>query len=105
MGGGSGWDYPFTRRDESVVEDHHGTKVADPYRWLEDPDSLETQEWVEEQNKLSRSYVSQGDVRGRMLEKLKTMNEYDKIGCPFRAGDKIFYFQKKGSQNQVGAKR
>ena len=49
-------DYPQTRRD-GTVENLHGHEVADPYRWLEDPDAAETRDWVAEQNRLSRAHL------------------------------------------------
>ena len=50
--------YPATRKAD-VVDDYHGTKVADPYRWLEDDRSAETAAWVEAQNKVTQGYLGQ----------------------------------------------
>ena len=50
--------YPETRKGE-IVENYHGTEVADPFRWLEDLDSEETHAWVEAQNKVTFSYLDQ----------------------------------------------
>lgn len=55
--------YPAVRRDESVVEELHGQLIADPYRWLEDPDSPETQAFVAAQNKLTSSVLEQCEAR------------------------------------------
>ena len=46
--------YPQARRDDTV-EDHHGTRVPDPYRWLEDLESEETRSWIEAENRLTRA--------------------------------------------------
>src|SRR5688572_5594171 len=51
-------EYPQARRGDTV-DDYHGTKVADPYRWLEDPDAPETREWIEAENRVTESYLSQ----------------------------------------------
>lgn len=66
--------YPRVRRDEAVVEELHGTRVADPYRWLEDPDSKETEEFVEKQNVLTASVLAQCKTRGKFKE-LMTVRE------------------------------
>ena len=50
--------YPATSKGE-VVEDYHGTRIADPYRWLEDDWSNETKEWVTNQNKITFNYLDQ----------------------------------------------
>lgn len=52
------WKYPSVRRDDSVKESHGGTEVADPYRWLEDPDSEETRAFVAAQNEISEPYLA-----------------------------------------------
>ena len=49
--------YPATRKDPSVSDDYHGTKVADPYRWLEDDNAAETKEWVKKQNEVTFGYL------------------------------------------------
>lgn len=59
------WTYPVVRRDESVAEDHFGVSVPDPYRWLEDPDCVETQEFVTAQNAISQPYLAECEVRDR----------------------------------------
>jgi len=61
--------YPPTRKD-AVVDDYHGTKVADPYRWLEDVDSPETHSWVEAQNRVTFGYLAQIPERERIRRRL-----------------------------------
>ena len=67
------WTYPAVRRDDGLVEDHFGTKVPDPYRWLEDPDSEETQAFVAAQNKISEPYLASCEVRDRFKERYTTV--------------------------------
>ncbi|XP_055295101.1 prolyl endopeptidase-like [Sitodiplosis mosellana] len=92
--------YPNARRDESVVDDFHGTKVADPYRWLEDPHSGETKQFIDAQNKLSLSFLAKSDTWKKMNEKLTKMWNYPKFGVPQCKGKYYFSFRNSGLQNQ-----
>ncbi|KAJ6648028.1 Prolyl endopeptidase [Pseudolycoriella hygida] len=92
--------YPKARRDESIVEDHHGTKVYDPYRWLEDPDSVETQEFVEEHNKITQPYLEGCDQWKNINQTLTKLWNYPKFTIPARHGDYYYYYMNTGLQNQ-----
>ncbi|PIN08629.1 putative serine protease [Handroanthus impetiginosus] len=92
--------YPTARRDESVVDNYHGFMVPDPYRWLEDPDSSETKEFVEKQMKLTDSLLKACETREKLREKLTKLYDFPKYNAPFRAGDKYFYFHNTGLQPQ-----
>src|SRR5262249_62363752 len=61
--------YPVTRKGD-VVDDYHGTRVADPYRWLEDPDSAETRAWVEAQDRPPFGVLDTSPQRGKSKEAL-----------------------------------
>ena len=91
--------YPEARSSDHV-DTYHGVEVADPYRWLEDPDSPETGRWVRDQNILTQGYLkrirSRDEIRGR-LEKLWN---YEKYGVPFSRGGRYFYTRNDGLQNQ-----
>jgi prolyl oligopeptidase len=56
---------PLARRDETVVEELHGHRIADPYRWLEDPDAPATQAFVAAQNERFRAYLQQATFRDK----------------------------------------
>ena len=92
-------NYPPARKSDQV-DDYHGTKVADPYRWLEDLDSEETRNWVEAQNKLSFGYLGSIPARNALKERLTKLWNYEKYGIPFKEGNRYFYTRNSGLQNQ-----
>lgn len=91
--------YPQTKKVE-VVDDYFGTKVADPYRWLEDDNSEETKKWVEEQNRLTFGFLEKIPFREKIRERLKDIYNYPRMGQPFRAGEYYFFYKNDGLQNQ-----
>lgn len=93
------FQYPETKKVD-VVDDYHGTKVADPYRWLEDDHSEETKAWVTEQNKVTFSYFESIPFRDKIKERFTQIFNYPKYGAPFKAGDKYYFFKNDGLQNQ-----
>ena len=70
---------PETRQD-NTVDNYFGTEVADPYRWLEDDASDETARWVIAQNKVTDHYLKKLPQRKRLLERLKEVANYEKVG-------------------------
>jgi len=91
--------YPSARKSD-VVDDYHGTKVADPYRWLEDPDSPESRSWIEAENRLTNAYLADIPARGRIRDRLTKLWNYPKFGAPFRKAGRYFFFKNDGLQNQ-----
>ncbi|MEG5058894.1 prolyl oligopeptidase family serine peptidase [Microcoleus sp. A2-C5] len=91
--------YPTTRKIDQT-DDYHGVQVSDPYRWLEDPDSEETQAWVEAQNQVTFGYLSQIPAREKIKQRLTKLWDYEKYGIPFKEGDRYFYYKNDGLQNQ-----
>jgi prolyl oligopeptidase len=92
-------DYPQTRKGDQV-DDYHGTKVADPYRWLEDDNSPETAQWVEAENKVTFAYLEKIPYRAQVKQRLEQLYNYPKYTAPFRKGDLLFYRKNDGLQNQ-----
>src|SRR3989442_14197571 len=91
--------YPPARKGD-VVDDDHGTKVPDPYRWLEDPDAPETRAWIEAENQLTESYLSQIPQRAALRKRLLRLWNYPKYGAPFHKAGHYFFFKNDGLQNQ-----
>src|SRR5258708_21319317 len=94
-----GLDYPQTRKD-AQVDDYHGTKVADPYRWLEDDNSAETAKWVEAENKVTFAYLDKIPYRTQVKAAVEQLFNFPKYTPPFRKGDYLFFTKNDGLQNQ-----
>ena len=91
--------YPESPRGDQI-DDYHGEKVADPYRWLEDLDSAETKAWVEAQNELTFGYLEQIPQRAEFKERLTQLWDFERFGLPVKRGDRYFYTRNDGLQNQ-----
>lgn len=91
--------YPQTAKD-STVDDYFGTKVADPYRWLEDDNSQATAEWVVAQNDVTFDYLSQIPFRDGLRERLTELWNYRKTGAPEKVGEYYLFYDNDGLQNQ-----
>ncbi|HTS80284.1 MAG TPA: prolyl oligopeptidase family serine peptidase [Myxococcaceae bacterium] len=91
--------YPVARKVD-VVDDYHGTKVADPYRWLEDPASPGYQEWIDAEQSLTERFLSTIPDRGPLRERLTALWDYERYGVPFREGKRVFFERNSGLQNQ-----
>lgn len=92
-------NYPKPSKGDSV-DVYFGHKIADPYRWLEDDNSEETAEWVEAENKVTNSYLSDIPFRDQLKERLTKIWNYPKYGVPFNKGNNYFFFKNNGVQNQ-----
>ena len=82
------------------MDDYHGTKVADPYRPLENADSAETRKWIEAENKLTFDFLAGIPERKAINERLTKLWNYEKYGVPSREGDHFFFTKNTGLQNQ-----
>lgn len=81
-------------------DDYFGQTVADPYRWLEDDNSPNTQQWVSEQNALTFDYLGQIPYRAALKRFITEQHNYPKTGQPFLHGDFLYFFKNDGLQNQ-----
>jgi prolyl oligopeptidase len=98
-GGGGKLTYPATKKVD-VVDDYFGTKVADPYRWLEDDNSPEVAAWVAAENKLTGEYLSQIPYRKALFDRLSQLYNYPKYSAPTRRGNQFVFSKNDGLQNQ-----
>ncbi|MGM9868010.1 MAG: prolyl oligopeptidase family protein [Sodaliphilus sp.] len=91
--------YPATRTVDQVDE-YFGVKVADPYRWLEDDNAAETEQWVKAQNEVTQAYISKIPFRNALKERMMALQNYEKCGIPFKHHGKYFFYKNDGLQNQ-----
>lgn len=92
-------NYPNTERVEQS-DRYHGIEVPDPYRWLENPDSESTKDWVAAQNEVTNSYLNTIAAKEKIQQRLTQLWDYEKYGSPFKRGQRYFYFKNDGLQNQ-----
>ncbi len=92
-------NYPTTDKKD-VIDVYFNTKIADPYRWLEDDRSAETAAWVTAQNNVTFAYLDQIPYRDQLKKQLTEKWNYEKISAPFVEGDFTYYFKNDGLQNQ-----
>ncbi len=93
------FEYPAAERGD-VVDDYHGVAVADPYRWLEDPDSDATRAWLKAENALTFGFLETIPQRSRIHARITALWDYEKYGVPFKQGGRYFYTKNDGLQNQ-----
>src|SRR5260370_42708361 len=91
--------YPQPRRGDQV-DDYHGTKVADPYRWLEDTDSAETHAWVEAENKVTFGYLEKIPYRQAIHDRLTKLWNYERFTVPGQYAGRQFLQHNTGLQTQ-----
>jgi len=91
--------YPPSPRSRHV-DTYHGVEVADPYRWLEDPNSAQTRQWIEAQNQVTFDYLAQLPGREQIRQRLTELWNYERYSVPFQRGGRYFYYKNDGLQNQ-----
>ena len=91
--------YPETKKVDTV-DNYFGTEVKDPYRWLEDDRSPDTEAWVKEENKATFGYLDKIPYREEIKKRLEDIWNYEKIGSPNKEGDYTYFSKNDGLQNQ-----
>ncbi|MCP3428696.1 prolyl oligopeptidase family serine peptidase [Opacimonas viscosa] len=91
--------YPETRKSD-VVDVYFGQEVPDPYRWLEDDRSPETENWVKAQNTATQNYLAQIPYKGEIGDIVKTLINYERVSAPFKEGEYTYFYKNDGLQNQ-----
>jgi prolyl oligopeptidase len=91
--------YPPAHKVDQT-DTYFGTKVADPYRWMEDVDSPEVKTWVDAENTLTQSWLAQVPQRPAMRDRLMALTNYERFSAPSKYGDRYFYSHNTGLQNQ-----
>jgi prolyl oligopeptidase len=86
-----------------VVDDYHGHRVADPYRWLEDADSPAVQAWIDAEVELTERFLSAIPARAALRRRITELWDYERFGLPRRVGDAFVYTKNSGLQNQAVA--
>ncbi|QWX83504.1 S9 family peptidase [Cellulophaga sp. HaHaR_3_176] len=92
-------NYPTTQK-VNTVDTYFGTEVKDPFRWLEDDRSKETEDWVTAQNKTTFGYLDHIPYRADLKKRLEKLWNYEKLGSPFKEGDYTYFYKNDGLQNQ-----
>ena len=92
-------EYPKAKKVD-IVDNYHGTEVADPYRWLEDAESEETQQWVAAENKITFDYIRTSPQYEKIKERYTEIYNYPKYSAPTKKGDRYFFSKNDGLQNQ-----
>ena len=85
---------------ENVITDYHGTKVSDPYRWLEDMNSPDVMKWVEKQNEQTHQYLGSFTEREKVKKEITELMNYEKYSVPQKEGDYYYFHKNDGLQNQ-----
>jgi len=93
------YKYPATAQG-TVKDNFYGTIVADPYRWLEDDKSKETDAWVDAENKVTFAYLDKIPFRAAYKSRLEKLWNYEKFSAPFKEGDFTYFYKNNGLQNQ-----
>ncbi len=92
--------YPAAKK-VAQVDEFFGTKVADPYRWLEDADAPDTRAWIDAENKVTAAYLAGIPERARIKARLEEIWNYERYGTPSREGSWYVFTKNSGLQPQA----
>lgn len=91
--------YPVTKKVDQI-DDYHGTKVSDPYRWLENDNSDETKAWVKSENDVTNAYFAQIHFKDGFKKRIEQLSNYAKFTAPQKKGEWFYFYKNDGLQNQ-----
>src|SRR5690625_6041278 len=91
----------LSTKRENIIDDYHGVQVADPYRWLEDPDSLETKKWTDEQDESTNQYLEDYHGREIIKDNITKMMNYPKYSLATKEGKYYYLHKNNGLQNRT----
>lgn len=91
--------YPETNKGKTI-DNYFGNEVSDPYRWLEDDRSKETENWVKSQNSVTQDYMSQISYRDQIKDRMTQLWNYEKYSSPTTHGEFDYFYKNDGLQNQ-----
>ena len=91
--------YPATSRGNQI-DDIGGQRVPDPYRWLESLSSPAVRSWISAQNAVTEAFLAQAPRRKEIRDLLTSAWNYPRISAPFSAGERLFFYENGGLENQ-----
>lgn len=91
--------YPDAHQGD-VVDDHFGTAVPDPYRWLEDPDAPESRTWIDAENAVTTAHLDSIAFRAAWRDRVTELWNHERFGTPWEEGDRYFWYRNDGLQDQ-----
>ena len=76
---------------DNVIQNYHGTKIADPFRYLEDPENEKTKEFIHNQNEETRQFLDSTQKLDDYKKRIKELWDYEKFSTPKKYGDYYYY--------------
>ncbi len=90
--------YPTPKKGD-VVDNYHGKQISDPYRWMEDLNSQETQDWISAENEITDNYLAKIPFREKIQNRLTELFNYERFSAPSKEGDYYYFYKNDGLQN------